>query len=122
MIRAGYGAGEIDVMFRKRAREQNEQGILAEVYWHSYADTVEMAEQEAKCFIETVEEFALRFPLAMAITLDTVRYAASRGVTLDKESAASLAEAFCNVMRTAGYDTISVIDLDHYEKDIFKES
>lgn len=122
MIRAGYGAGEIDALFRIRAQKQNDSGALAEVYWLSYADTVEMAEREAVLFIETIEEFKLRFPLTVAFTLDTVRYASSRGVSLDAQSAKCLAEAFCRKMKTAGYDTIYVIALDQYEKDIFKES
>lgn len=122
MIRAGYGAGEIDTLFRKRAQRQNDSGALAEVYWLSYADTVEMAEREAIFFIETIEEFKLRFPLTVAVTLDTVRYAMSRGVSLDAERARILAEAFCKKMHSEGYDTVYVIALEQYEKDIFKES
>lgn len=37
MLWAGYGAGEIDVQFRKKAEECTRRGEPFGVYWHSYA-------------------------------------------------------------------------------------
>ena len=65
MLWAGYGAGEIDVQFRKKAEECTRRGEPFGVYWHSYACTPDMAKKEAQYCAETIEEYKIFGPICL---------------------------------------------------------
>lgn len=104
MLRAGYGAGEIDVQFRKNAEEYSRRGEAFGVYWHSYACTPDMARQEAEYCAETIEEYTVSGPVRFDFGEDSARYVSSRGVKVTEEFKRALAEVFCARMKELGYD------------------
>lgn len=122
IIRAGYGVGDVDLQFRKRAQKCCDRGDLLQIYWLSYAYTTEMAEEEARACVETIEEFPVEFPIYFLFTYDSRRYAESKGVIVTKELILDMANAFCRKAMEMGYEAASLIHVDKYEKDIFKES
>lgn len=103
ILRAGYGAGDIDVQFRKNAEGCVRENIPFGVYWLSYAYTSEMARREAESCIETVEEYSLSYPVCFVFGEEAVKYAGSKGVSITKGLAAELVEGFCNRVKEKGY-------------------
>lgn len=103
MIRAGYGAGVIDLQFRKNAQGCNDTGISCGVYWFSYAYTPEMAEKEAEFCAETIEEYEISYPVCIDFEEASIRYARSRGREISKETAAEIIEKFCSRTEQLGY-------------------
>lgn len=112
MLCAGYGSGSVDLQFRKNAEACNRLGISCGAYWISYAYTVEMAEQEAECCIETVEEFELAYPLCVKYDFSSIRYAKSKGIKVTKEFAWEMTRAFGRRAERKGYAAMSFVEPD----------
>lgn len=106
LVCAGWGAGEIDVQFRKNAKGCRAVEIPMAVCWISYAATPEEARREAEYCVETIEEFAVTYPVCFAFTGESVRYAQSRGFTMEEAAVRAIKEAFCGRMNALGYSAI----------------
>ncbi len=104
MLWAGYGAGEIDVQFRKKAEECTRRGEPFGVYWHSYACTPDMAKKEAQYCAETIEEYKIFGPIVFIFSEDSSRYVQSRGIAVTEKLKKELVYAFCKAMKEYGYD------------------
>ena len=107
MLRAGFGTGSIDVQFRKNAEGCTRCGIPFGVYWFSYAYTPQMAADEAQQCFETVEDYDLAYPVCIDFEEDSVRYAATKGVTVTRGLATRIVEDFGQAARRAREATIS---------------
>lgn len=116
MLRAGYGSGSIDPQFRRNAEECNRLGIPCGVYWFSYAYTPEMARLEAENCIETIEEFEISYPVCIDYEYASVRYAESVGVTITRELATQIIEAFCSRVEELGYFAMYYSNLDYLNR------
>lgn len=116
MIRAGYGSGTIDDKFERNIKECNRLGIPCGVYWFSYAYTPEMARKEAQAVLKAVKPFKLEYPIAYDFEYDSVDYAAKNGVTITKQLATSLVEAFCEEVEKNKYYAINYANLDYLSK------
>lgn len=103
MLRAGYGAGEIDVFFRRNAEACSKKRIPFGVYWDSYAYSTDMAEKEAEYCADTIEEYTLSGPVRFDFGEGSARYVRSKGITVDRMFVEKLAEAFCKRMGELGY-------------------
>ncbi len=77
MLRAGFGAGEIDQQFRRNAQSCNDRKIPFGVYWQSYALNREMLEEEMRYCRETIEEFEITYPVYIVYDENSRRYAES---------------------------------------------
>lgn len=116
MIRAGYGRNNIDERFVDNASACVRLGIPFGVYWFSYGYTAAMAEQEAACVLEAVQKYRLKCPVAFDLEYDTVRYAATKGVTIDRALASSMADAFCSRVTRAGFEAWNYANLDYVNR------
>lgn len=103
MLRAGFGAGEIDAQFRNNAEGCARESIPFGVYWFSYACTPRMARREARLCLETIEDFKVEYPVCIAFGEESVQYAAAKGITVTEELAAAIVKAFCDKAREMGY-------------------
>lgn len=112
MLRAGYGTATIDQQFRKNAQGCNDTGIPCGVYWFSYAYTPEMARREARQCIETIEEYRIEYPVCIDFEADSVRYAGTKGVTVTRELATEIVDAFCKQTEELGYFAMYYSNLD----------
>lgn len=121
MLRAGYGKNNIDERFYDNATACMRLGIPFGIYWFSYAYTDDMAEKEAEYALEAVKKYKLECPIAYDLEYDTVRYAGTKGIEIDKKLATAMAEAFCGRVDRAGYMSVNYSNMD-YLKNMFDES
>ena len=102
MVRAGSGEQK-DSRAAENAIGANQQGIVLGFYWFSYAYTVQMAINEAKRLIRFARAYNVHYPLAWDFEDASVRYAATKGVTVDRALVTAMAQAFCQTVYAAGY-------------------
>lgn len=112
IIRAGYGAGNIDAQFRRNAGECNRLGIPCGAYWFSYALNPTMAKLEAQKFLAAVEPYRMELPLAFDFEYDSINYMRKNGVTPTKALCTAIAHAFCENVEAAGYYTMIYANRD----------
>lgn len=118
IVRAGYGKNNIDQRFERNATACVNLDIPIGIYWFSYAYTVEMARKEALYAIEAVKKYKETCPIAYDLEYDSVRYARTKGVEITKSLATSMALAFLEEIKNAGYIPILYTNHD-YEKNYF---
>ena len=116
MIRAGYGRNNIDERWVDNASSCVRLGIPFGIYWFSYALNEAMAEQEAAYAVEAVSRYLSYCPIAYDLEYDTVRYAATKGVTIDGALAARMADAFLGRAVRAGYEPWLYANKDYLER------
>ena len=116
MLRAGFGSGSIDVQFRRNAQECARNGIPFGAYWLSYACAPEMAREEARQCLEIMEDYQVAYPVCIAFGQDSVRYVRSRGVTVTRELATRIVEAFCGRVEEAGCSAMYYSGPDFLER------
>lgn len=112
MIRAGYGQNNIDAQFVRNISECNRVGMPCGAYWFSYARSVEDAKREAEYCLKAVKPYRLEYPIAYDFEYDSVKQAASAGVTVTKALATSFVHAFCGVIEAAGYYAMNYTNSD----------
>lgn len=113
MIRAGYGANDIDAQFERNISECNRLGIPCGVYWFSYAYTEDMARKEAAYCLAAIKHYKLDYPVAFDFEYDSVAYAAKKGMTMTKNLASAIVTAFCEAIEAAGYYVVNYANQDY---------
>ncbi len=103
ILRAGYGAGNIDEKLVPYAAACMEKGIPLGLYWFSYAYTVEMARREAQYCISQAKKYRVIYPIAFDFEYDSVRYAERKGVKVTRQLVMDMTLAFCREVKGAGY-------------------
>jgi peptidoglycan hydrolase-like protein with peptidoglycan-binding domain len=77
-----------------------------------------MAKQEAKYAIEAMKKYKSSCPIAYDLEYDSIRYARTKGVEINKSLATAMAKAFLEEVENAGYIPILYTNND-YEKNYF---
>lgn len=103
MLRAGYGAGTVDPEFNRNARECNRLGIPIGVYWFSYALNAEQAAREAEFCLNTIRAYRIEYPVCYDFEMDSVAYAQSNGVVVDRGLATQFVQRFCETVESRKY-------------------
>lgn len=116
MLRAGYGRNNIDERFYDNATACTRLRIPFGIYWFSYALSEQMAEEEAGYAVTAVSKYRLRCPVSFDLEYDTVRYAATKGVTINKTLASQMAEAFCSRVERAGFEAWNYSNKDYLQR------
>lgn len=117
-IRCGYGKNNIDQKFAKNALACVNLGELVMLYWFSYALDADMAAQEARYCIAQAAKYWKSCPIAFDLEYDTVRYARTKGVNIEKKLATNMAIAFLKEVKEAGYIPVLYTNKD-YTKNYF---
>lgn len=112
-IRAGYGNNNTDKMFNQNALACVNLGVPVLLYWFSYAYTVEMAKREAEFAVEHAKKYWEKCPIAFDLEYDSVRYARTKGVNIDKDLATKMAVAFMNRVKELGYIPVIYSNKDY---------
>lgn len=124
MIRAGYGANNIDERFKYNISECNRLGIPCGVYWFSYALNAAMAKKEAQYCLEAVKPYKLEYPIAFDFEYGSVDYAKKQGINVAKKLATDIMQAFCSEIEKAGYYALNYSNIDYlnnyFEPDVAK--
>lgn len=113
MLRAGYGAGNIDPKFVRNAQECNRLGIPIGVYWFSYAWTPMQAEAEAKYCLGAIAPYKLTLPVAFDWEYDSYNRAVKNGVTPVRALTISMAKRFLSEVERAEYVPMLYTNLDY---------
>lgn len=103
MLRAGYGEGTVDAEFRRNASECNRLGIPIGVYWFSYALNTQQAAREAEFCLDTIKDYRIEYPVCYDFEQDSVTYAQSNGVIVDRTLATQFVQSFCNTIESRKY-------------------
>lgn len=113
ILRAGYGAGNVDKQFTRNVTECNRLGIPVGVYWFSYAYTVDMARAEAAHCLAAIKPYRIELPVCYDFEYDSVTYAAKQGAKINKAKATALVHAFCEEVERAGYYAANYANQDY---------
>lgn len=106
IIRAGYGNNNIDSRFVENIKGAIAAGVKVGVYWFSYAYTIAMATNEARCVVKAIQPYRTHIELGVWFDYeyDSDNYAKKK--TGAKPSASLLTnmhKAFCDTVRASGY-------------------
>ena len=112
MLRAGYGAGNIDKRFQRNASELNRLGIPFGVYWFSYAYTQDMARKEAEYCLNTIKPYRVEYPVCFDFEYDSDSYAKKHGVKFTSTTLAALGRAFLVRIEQGGYYAMNYTNID----------
>ena len=113
ILRAGYGAGNIDEKLVPYAAACIKQEIPLGLYWFSYAYTVEMAKKEAQYCIQQAKKYSITYPIAFDFEYDSVRYAERKGIKVTKQLVMDMTVAFCSEIKKAGYIPLVYTNKDY---------
>lgn len=103
-IRGGYWF--VDDSYAKYNCEMcNKYNIPFGLYWFSYALTKEDAEREAQNAVEIAKEYAPQLPIFFDFEYDSVRFANAQGVKVTQELVRTLTDAFCNYVKSNGFES-----------------
>lgn len=114
IIRGGYGRYAVDGQFENNIRGAIENGIPVGVYWFSYALCAEGAREEARKCLSLLTPYRIQLPVFYDFEYDTVRYAASQGITLGRTQFNEFALAFLNEVEARGYKGGIYYNYDYY--------
>ncbi|MBU9728958.1 glycoside hydrolase family 25 protein [Diplocloster modestus] len=113
ILRAGYGKNNIDQAFERYASTCLNLDIPFGIYWFSYALNEDMARQEARCAIESVRQYKTKCLIAYDLEYDSVQYARTKGVNIDRALATEMARVFCEEVASAGYIPVLYSNRDY---------
>ena len=112
-LRGGYGKNNIDQRFQPNAQACYNLNVPALIYWFSYALNDEMARNEADFAIAQASKYWKRCPIAYDLEYDTVRYARTQGVNIDKKVATNMAIRFLARVKEKGYIPVIYTNRDY---------
>lgn len=113
ILRAGYGQNNIDQKFDQNAQACVNLEIPTAIYWFSYALNDEAVKWEAQYAIAAAEKYWQSIPIAFDLEYDTRRYAATKGVNIDKEMATRHAILFLQEVAKAGHTPMLYSNRDY---------
>lgn len=112
-LRAGYGKNNIDQKYIVNAQACHNLDVKTLLYWFSYALNEDMSRNEADYAIDQAKKFWSRCPIAFDLEYDSVRYARTKGVNIDKELATKMAIAFLLRVKERGYVPVIYTNKDY---------
>lgn len=115
IIRAGYGRDTVDPYFERNVKACIRLGIPFGTYWFLYGINEEESAQNADMFHETIAPYKDNITMKAWCDLeyDTDRNAIKRGVILNKELRTKMVIAFCERMRSYGYEVGNYANPDY---------
>lgn len=112
ILRAGYGHNNIDKQFIRNIQECNRLEIPVGIYWFSYARSVEGAKNEAKYVLAAIKNYKVDYPISFDLEYDTLRYAKTKGVNINKRLATDMVKSFCFEIESNGYRAMNYTNQD----------
>lgn len=112
-IRAGYGRNNVDQKFNRNALACANLGVPVILYWFSYAYNEAMAEKEAEYAVAHAKKYWGKCPIAFDLEYDSVRYARTKGVNINKDLSTRMAVAFLRKVKEFGYIPVIYSNKDY---------
>ena len=112
IIRAGYGAGNIDSTAEGNVKRALAAGVEIGFYWFSYAATAAEAKAEADYLCDFIERMGVKptYPVCYDYEYD------SEDKNPPKESIVNLARAFLEEVKRRGYTPANYTNLDYLHR------
>lgn len=114
-LRAGYGKNNIDQRFQPNAEACYNLNVPPLIYWFSYALNEDMARNEADFAIAQASKYWKCCPIAFDGEYDTVRYARTQGINIDKNLMTNMAIAFLARVKERGYIPVIYTNRDYMQ-------
>lgn len=105
IIRAGYGANNIDARANYNVEQCNALNFPIGLYWFSYAYTAEMARNEGRYAAQFANSYTINYPIYWDFEYDSVDYARQHGVSITPQLFYDMANAFCAELENAGFNS-----------------
>lgn len=112
-MRAGYGKNNTDKKFERNALACVNLNVPVMLYWFSYAQTAEGSAKEAEYVVNHAKKYWEKCPIAFDLEYDTVRYARTKGVNIDKKLATDMAIGFLRRVKELGYIPVLYTNKDY---------
>ena len=112
-LRAGYGKNNVDQRFIPNAEACYNLNVPPLIYWFSYALNEDMARNEADFAIAQASKYWKCCPIAFDGEYDTVRYARTQGINIDKNLMTKMAIAFLARVKERGYIPVIYTNRDY---------
>lgn len=114
----GYGSGQIvmDEYFTDNIKRATDAGLDVGVYFFSQAITVEEAVEEANLVLESIKDYKITYPVAF--DMEHIENDTARIDNLTKTDKTTIALAFLDTIKNAGYKTIIYGDKEWLIKQI----
>lgn len=115
IIRAGYGRDTVDPYFVRNVEACIRLGIPFGTYWFIYGINEEESAQNADMFHQTIAPYKDKITMKAWCDLeyDTDRNAIKRGVILNKDLRTRMVIAFCERMKSYGYEVGNYANPDY---------
>ena len=119
----GYTEGGLntDEYFAQNYAGAKECGLDVGVYFFSSAITEEEAVEEAQFVLDQLDAVGAQLDLPVAFDLENVSDSQGRANNLSSSQASAIANAFCETIEAAGYETIiygNISDLARYNESV----
>ena len=103
IIRAGYGAGNIDKEYLHNIKNAIAAGVKVGIYWFSYAYNVQMAKNEGASVYKLIKDYKIDLPVFFDWEYDSEKVAKNHGVKITKSLMTNMTKAFCEYLKAKGY-------------------
>ena len=115
IIRAGYGRTDVDKQFHNNVKGCIENDIPFGIYWFIYGVNEAESIVNADLCHKTIAPYKdkIRLKVAADLEYDTDNNAKKRGVTLTKDIRTKMVIAFCERMKSYGYDVAVYANPDY---------
>ena len=120
ILRSGFGNNkiQIDKSFVRNLISATENNIKVGCYWFGYASNEKEAQEEAKVFLNIINEYKdkITLPVFYDWEYDSDRYVKEYyGFSPSKDQLTNLVIAFCNYIKSNGYECGYYTNLDYIE-------
>lgn len=118
ILRAGYGANNIDSTFMANAKGAAEAGVAIGAYWFSYAMSEDDAKAEADYLCAAVKSTGVKFtyPLCYDYEYDSYDKSVAKGVTPTNAMITAMAKAFLSRVQKNGYYPANYTNVDYLNR------
>ena len=105
IVRAGYGANNIDNRAAYNVSECNRLLFNVGLYWFSYAYTEQMARNEGIYVAQFAQNYTINYPIYWDFEYASEDYAEQHGVTITQQLFHGMMDAFCSEVENAGFNS-----------------
>ena len=107
-VRISYGLNHLDKTYDYNMKQTEKVGLPVGTYVYSLATTTQQAMKEAQLAIKKMDGYKVSYPVVFDIEYEKMR-------SLSASQIASIARAFCNEIKKAGYYPMIYCNTDWYD-------
>lgn len=113
IIRAGYGAGNLDKYAIRNIKNAKAAGLPIQIYWFSYAYNQAMARKEAEYCVNVIKPYLSNTTIYFDFEYDSANFARKHGVKINRNLVTQLTIQFCERVKQLGFVPGVYYNLDY---------